>query len=93
MLKLVRREADIMWRLSTHPNCVRLVGRCEEPGHQGLVLEFCNHGTLQENLYEMRTEGGKARSVPFRGGPAARPGPFLMGSSGTGGASGRADCP
>ncbi|CAG8468484.1 5131_t:CDS:1, partial [Cetraspora pellucida] len=39
-------EVGIMWRLGSHPNCVKLVAAWEQHGHLYLQTELCDNGTL-----------------------------------------------
>ncbi|MFA6409367.1 MAG: protein kinase [Gammaproteobacteria bacterium] len=44
-----RRETEIMATLQ-HPNIVRLYGVCLEPGHNSMVMEYMQHGSLLDFL-------------------------------------------
>ena len=54
------KEAALMTHLD-HTNIVKYLGRCEEPDHLALVMEFCAKGSLDRWLKE-----GEASSWPLR---------------------------
>ena len=45
----LRKQAKIAWMLNGHPNIPHLYGWCREP--RGLVMEFCNSGSLKQWLW------------------------------------------
>jgi hypothetical protein len=51
-LDALRREAQVM-QLSESSNLVRLVGWCEEPGFQCLVMEYFPLGSLRQVLHSI----------------------------------------
>ena len=48
-IKILKREARIVWALNGNTYCVQLYGICLQP--VGLIFEYCNAGTLQSRLY------------------------------------------
>ena len=48
-IKILKREALIVWTLNGQSNCVQLYGICLQPA--GLIFEYCNAKTLQSWLY------------------------------------------
>ncbi len=44
------KEASAMWDLRHHPNIVKILKVCVDPGHQGLLLELMERGSLGDLL-------------------------------------------
>ena len=63
---LIKREAELLWQVKDCGSFVQLHGWCREP--LGLVTEFCDGGSLDEQLY---LEGSNA-PTPVEAAPLVR---------------------
>lgn len=47
------QEAETMWQLGSHANCLSLIGCWEQRGHLYLQLEYCDGGSLHNLIHRM----------------------------------------
>ena len=62
-MKEFQREVGLMFHLQAEERVVRMRGACLEPGHECIVMEYLEHGSLFDFL---KTDKGKSMSWPAR---------------------------
>jgi serine/threonine protein kinase len=63
LLRLLKREAQLMWLLNGHPNTVQIYGAVLDK-KPGLVFELCNASTLQSHLYTVNSKEDCFTPIP-----------------------------